>query len=128
MFDGYAFSISHPDFSNVVQSLINSEIAEINNKIKTLDSIRERLEQDLLKLHEDELELDDERKSQLDCACETSLTCAQSGECRNEWNLRKLHSARVTTPTPLRHLMLPLHGGGEVRLFRVWLLHILTMS
>lgn len=45
---------------HVRRSLINSEIAEINNKIKTLDSIRERLEQDLLKLHEDELELDDE--------------------------------------------------------------------
>lgn len=45
---------------HVRRSLINSEIAEINNKIKALDSIRERLEQDLLKLHEDELELDDE--------------------------------------------------------------------
>lgn len=45
---------------HVRRSLINSEIVEINNKIKTLDSIRERLEQDLLKLHEDELELDDE--------------------------------------------------------------------
>jgi division protein 1 len=79
------FSVSHPDFSNVVvQSLINSEIAEINNKIKALDSIREGLEQDLLKLHEDELELVDERKSQLDCAYETSLTCGQSGACRNE--------------------------------------------
>jgi division protein 1 len=45
---------------HVRRSLIHSEIAEINNKIKTLDSIREGLEQDLLKLHEDELELDDE--------------------------------------------------------------------
>lgn len=45
---------------HVRRSLINSEIAEINNKIKALDSIREGLEQDLLKLHEDELELDDE--------------------------------------------------------------------
>jgi division protein 1 len=78
------FSDSHPDFSNVLQSLINSEIVEINNKIKALDSIRERLEQDLLKLHEDELELDDERKSQLNCAYEISLTCRQSGACRNE--------------------------------------------
>ena len=48
--------------SDVVQSLINSEIEEINNKIKALDSVRGTLEQDLLKLHEDELELDDERK------------------------------------------------------------------
>lgn len=45
---------------HVRRSLINSEIAEINNKIKALDSIRGSLEQDLLKLHEDELELDDE--------------------------------------------------------------------
>ncbi|KAG1758005.1 WD40-repeat-containing domain protein [Suillus lakei] len=45
---------------HVRRSLIDSEISEINNKIKALDSIRERLEQDLLKLHEDELELDDE--------------------------------------------------------------------
>lgn len=45
---------------HVRRSLIDSEITEINNKIKALDSIRERLEQDLLKLHEDELELDDE--------------------------------------------------------------------
>ncbi len=45
------------------QSLINGEIAEITNKIQALDNIRNKLEQDLLKLHEDELELDDERKS-----------------------------------------------------------------
>jgi len=42
--------------------LINSEIAEITNKIEALDSIRAKLEQDLLKLQEDELELDDECK------------------------------------------------------------------
>ncbi|KAG5646084.1 hypothetical protein DXG03_004507 [Asterophora parasitica] len=42
------------------QSLINSEISEITNKIEALDSIRAKLEQDLLKLQEDELELDDE--------------------------------------------------------------------
>lgn len=35
---------------------------EITHKIETLDSIRARLESDLLKLQEDELELDDERK------------------------------------------------------------------
>jgi division protein 1 len=56
------YLVSYSDLSDVAQSLINSEIAEINNKIKALDSIRDSLEQDLLKLHEDELELDDERK------------------------------------------------------------------
>lgn len=35
---------------------------EITHKIETLDSIRAKLESDLLKLQEDELELDDERK------------------------------------------------------------------
>jgi division protein 1 len=43
-----------------LQSLINSEITEITNKIEALDTIRAKLEQDLLKLQEDELELDDE--------------------------------------------------------------------
>ena len=38
-----------------------SEISEITNKIEALDAIRTKLEQDLLKLQEDELELDDER-------------------------------------------------------------------
>ncbi|GLB36557.1 putative WD40 repeat-like protein [Lyophyllum shimeji] len=45
---------------HVRRSLINSEIAEITNKIEALDSIRAKLGQDLLKLQEDELELDDE--------------------------------------------------------------------
>lgn len=45
---------------HVRRSLINSEIAEITHKIEALDSIRSKLEQDLLKLQEDELELDDE--------------------------------------------------------------------
>jgi len=42
--------------------LINSEIEEITNKIHALDEIRVKLEQDLLKLQEEELELDDERE------------------------------------------------------------------
>ncbi|KAF8912915.1 WD40-repeat-containing domain protein [Gymnopilus junonius] len=45
---------------HVKRSLINSEIEEITNKIHALDEIRAKLEQDLLKLHEEELELDDE--------------------------------------------------------------------
>lgn len=42
------------------QALINSEIVEITHKIEALDAMRQKLEQDLLKLQEDELELDDE--------------------------------------------------------------------
>ncbi|KAJ7596615.1 WD40-repeat-containing domain protein [Mycena floridula] len=45
---------------HVRRSLINSEIAEITHKIEALDGIRVKLEEDLLKLQEDELELDDE--------------------------------------------------------------------
>ncbi|KAJ6573994.1 WD40-repeat-containing domain protein [Mycena vulgaris] len=45
---------------HVRRSLIHSEITEISLKIAALDGIREKLEQDLLKLHEDDLELDDE--------------------------------------------------------------------
>ncbi|TFY82384.1 hypothetical protein EWM64_g1629 [Hericium alpestre] len=45
---------------HVRRSLIHSEISEITNKIQALDAIRSKLEDDLLKLQEDELELDDE--------------------------------------------------------------------
>ncbi|KAF9569818.1 WD40 repeat-like protein [Agrocybe pediades] len=45
---------------HVKRSLINSEIEEITNKIHALDEIRAKLEQDLIKLQEEELELDDE--------------------------------------------------------------------
>ncbi|KAJ7102446.1 WD40-repeat-containing domain protein [Mycena belliarum] len=45
---------------HVRRSLIHNEITEITLKIAALDGIRAKLEQDLLKLHEDELELDDE--------------------------------------------------------------------
>lgn len=44
----------------VRRSLINSEIEEIAHKIQTLDGIRAKLEEDLLRLQEDELELDAE--------------------------------------------------------------------
>ena len=52
------FHIAH----SFAQSLINNDIAEITHKIEALDVIREKLERDLLKLQEDELELDDERE------------------------------------------------------------------
>ncbi|KAI0809213.1 WD40-repeat-containing domain protein [Irpex lacteus] len=45
---------------HVRRALVNNEIAEITHKIEALDAIRSKLEQDLLKLQEDELELDDE--------------------------------------------------------------------
>ncbi|ESK98152.1 trp-asp repeats containing protein [Moniliophthora roreri MCA 2997] len=45
---------------HVKRSLINSEISEITRKIEALDEIHTKLEGDLLKLQEDELELDAE--------------------------------------------------------------------
>ncbi|KAI0719147.1 WD40 repeat-like protein [Cerioporus squamosus] len=45
---------------HVRRTLINSEIEEISHKIEALDAIRAKLEQDLLRLQEEELELDDE--------------------------------------------------------------------
>ncbi|RPD58410.1 WD40 repeat-like protein [Lentinus tigrinus ALCF2SS1-6] len=45
---------------HVRRTLINNEIEEISHKIEALDAIRAKLEQDLLKLQEEELELDDE--------------------------------------------------------------------
>ncbi|PSS37147.1 hypothetical protein PHLCEN_2v1020 [Hermanssonia centrifuga] len=45
---------------HVRRALIHNDIAEITHKIEALDAIRVKLEQDLLRLQEDELELDDE--------------------------------------------------------------------
>ena len=47
---------------HVRRALVNNEIEEITLKIDALHTIREKLESDLLKLQEDELELDDERE------------------------------------------------------------------
>lgn len=49
------------------QNLIQSEISEVEHKIKALDLIRGQLERDLLKIQEDELELDAERMSAAAC-------------------------------------------------------------
>ena len=51
-----------PTLNDCCQALIHNEIAEITHKIEALDAIRSKLEQDLLRLQEDELELDDECK------------------------------------------------------------------
>ena len=45
---------------SAAKTLINNEIEEISHKIEALDAIRSKLEHDLLKLQEEELELDDE--------------------------------------------------------------------
>jgi hypothetical protein len=63
------------------QSLIDSEIEEITHKIKALDGIRTKLERDLLKLQEDELELDDECKFSIFLALLWILEIFGSGRC-----------------------------------------------
>jgi division protein 1 len=56
-------SIASSDtFSHDVQSVINSEISEVDAKILSLEAIRTGLQRNLLALRELELELDDERK------------------------------------------------------------------
>lgn len=45
---------------HVRRTLLHNDIAEITAKIEALDGIRNKLDEDLLKLQEDELELDDE--------------------------------------------------------------------
>lgn len=60
MSDGYEIVLPSSVFAHIRQNLINSEIEEITNKIVALDSIRAKLEQDLLTLQEEDLELDDE--------------------------------------------------------------------
>jgi hypothetical protein len=71
------------------QTLVNNEIAEITTKIKALDAIRAKLEQDLLKLQEEELELDDECKYLLALPIQlASHSALQWKEFRSVWSLR----------------------------------------
>jgi len=52
--------LSSPLHAIPPQSLVQSEISEVENKIEALDLIREQLQRDLLKIQEDDLELDAE--------------------------------------------------------------------
>jgi len=58
---------------------VNNEIAEITTKIQALDAIRAKLEQDLLKLQEEELELGDECEHLLPLLSDWALTLLCSG-------------------------------------------------
>lgn len=49
------------------QRLLHAEIEEIDNKIAHLNDLRQRLEEDLLKLHEEDLELQEERALNPSC-------------------------------------------------------------
>ena len=68
---------------------MNNEIAEITTKIEVLDAIRVKLEQDLLKLQEEELELNDECKHLLVFPIRlASYSAPQWKEFGSVWNLR----------------------------------------
>ena len=80
---------------------MNNEIAEITTKIKALDAIRTKLEQNLLKLQEEELELDDECKHLLALSVRlASHPASQWKEFGSVWSLRaprtNLKQVRVT--------------------------------
>lgn len=76
------------------QALINNEIDEITHKMEALDVIRARLEQDLLRLQEEELELDDERMCfSLFPSRAFSNTCCSGG------STRAARTRRVCQPT-----------------------------
>ena len=79
----------------VLKALIGSEISEITHKITALDTIRNRLEQDLLKLREDELELDDERKWKTCYSSDYDNVCiCKSKVCGNARDSSKHHFVR----------------------------------
>ena len=80
---------------------MNNEIVEITTKIKALDAIRAKLEQDLLRLQEEELELDDECKHLLALPIRlASHPALQWKEFGSVWSLRvpriNLKRVRVT--------------------------------
>lgn len=70
---------------------MGNEITEITTKIEALDAIRVKLEQDLLKLQEEELELNDEREHLLSLSIQpVSHSASQWKEFGNVWSLRVL--------------------------------------
>lgn len=93
------------------QTLVNNEIAEITTKIEALDAIRAKLEQNLLKLQEEELELDDECEHLLALSIQPAFHPAlQWKESGSVWSLR----IPRTSPNRVRvaiYLRAPDEGG-----------------
>lgn len=76
---------------------MGNEIAEITTKIEALDAIRAKLEQDLLKLQEEELELDDE------CECPLALLIQLASHSALQWKaFRNACSSRDPRINPKR--------------------------
>lgn len=86
---------------------MNNEIAEITTKIEALDAIRIKLERGLLKLQEEELELDDEREYLLVPPIQPApYPALQWKEFENVWSLRvpRTNPKRVLVTIYLRAL------------------------
>jgi len=86
---------------------VNNEIVEITTKIEALDTIRVKLEQDLLKLQEEELELDDECEDLLALPIRlASYSALQWKEFGSAWSLRvpRINPKRVRVIICLRVL------------------------
>jgi hypothetical protein len=97
------------------QSLVRGEIDEITHKIRALDDVRQNLEQDLLRLQEDDLELDDERKSHLP-SFRFTINGAQWKASKNECDSRKLflHN-NLVAPLTSQYTSQPALEGGRAR-------------
>ena len=78
---------------------------EITQKIAALDTIRDRLEQDLLKLQEDDLELDDERTFKTISFFHIVLSVSEVEGVRERLELEGTSSR--TQKTPVRPVHLP---------------------
>lgn len=63
----------------VRRSIITNEIEELQRKINKLEVARQKMEKELLKLVEEELELDDERESSLSIGVQILTTMTQLG-------------------------------------------------
>lgn len=81
---------------HVRRALITSEIDEIARKVNALDAVRSQLESDLLKLKEDELELNDECWCSIDSATQSDIYF--SGRCAGAYGIRSY--AHYCCPPP----------------------------
>ncbi|KAG9018754.1 Mitochondrial fission protein [Tulasnella sp. 427] len=101
---------------HVRRSLINSEIDEISQKIDSLNAVRNQLQQSLLRLHEEELELDDELDNVFErLAFEEKSTGAASAAAARTGKRRKgpafLPSEHDDLPSGVAFMTLPAHSA-----------------
>ncbi|KAG9050978.1 Mitochondrial fission protein [Tulasnella sp. UAMH 9824] len=101
---------------HVRRSLINAEIDEISQKIVSLDAVRNQLQQSLLRLHEEELELDEELENVFErLAFEEKSAGAASAAAARTGKRRKgpafLPSEHDDLPHGVAFMTLPAHAA-----------------